>query len=1033
MKKARGISGFVEASIKHWKAVYTIVVLLTIFGIVSLEYMKKDEFPSFIIKQGLVVGVYPGASAEEVEEQLTAPLEEILVSVPEVDRKTLRSVTKEGICYIYTDLTCASKMKDEVWSRIKLKLQAQKVNLPAGVLGVAVLDDFSSLSSVLIAIQSNDKSHAELKEYADDLCRSLRHIPDLASVSILGTQQEEVAVTIDRDKLSAYAVSPASLMFQYQMASAAVPSGTYKSDLLNAPIQVSDNMSTEMEVAEKIVYSDPDGNMVRLKDISQIERRVKSPDSYVTYNGNPCLIISVEMKIGNNIAAFGEEVNKVITEFSEDLPESIKLSRISDQPKVVDDSVKSFLSDLLYSMVVVILVMLLLFPLKSALIAGSGVPICTALALAIMYATGMDLNTVTLASLIVVLGMIVDNSIITMDGYIVKLKEGCGREDAATRSIKELFAPTLAATLAISAMFFPIKYIITGYLGDFVKLMPWVIAISLMISLVYAITVVPSLEVKFIKLNEKKGLFERAQDKVFTLLEKAYAKAEGFCFRHPILTIGTGVITLAIAFLCFAELNVQMMPKATRDYFSIELEVENRNGLQRTKEATDSLQTMLLKDPRVESVTAFVGTGAPRFTSTYAPIAPDKLKAQLIVNTHSVKDTEKLLKEYESKYEHIFPDVLIRYKQIDYQAVDAPVIVTLRGEERDELLAAAEKIKRYMMSMDSELMWVHSTADQFEPIVKVNPDPDESARLGINEAMLSLSLSGMFDGTNIATLWEGETAVPVNVYAHSEDSAVTEIGNRQVPSSLPGVSVPLRQIADIEPEWQPLTLERYGAEQSVSIYADMKYGKSQPAAVNKIKKFIDENIRGELPNGAEIEFRGLSEMNRNVIPEVILAVIAAVSVLVVFMVFHFKKFSLAILTLVMSTLCLFGAFLGLWLFNLDFGLTAILGVISLIGIIVRNGILMFEYAEELRFKEGYSVKEAAIIAGQRRMRPIFLTSCTTALGVLPMVTGGDLLWQPMGVVICFGTLLSIALIVLIMPVSYWVVFRNSKNKENDED
>ena len=1030
MKGLKGIAGFVEASIVHRKVVYIIVAILTAAGVISLKYMKKDEFPSFVIKQGLVVGVYPGASAQEVETQLTIPLEELLVSVPEVNRNTLRSVTRGGMCYIYTDLTCDSKMKEEVWSRIKFKLQAKRPSFPAGVLGVAVIDDFSSLSSVLIAIQSMDKSRVELKEYADELCRELRRIPELANVSVLGSLNEEIAVTVDMDRLSSYAISPMSLMFQYQMASASVPSGTYKSYDFQAPIHVTDAMSSEMEVAEKIVYSDPQGNVVRLKDVAKIERRIKTPDSYVTYNGNPCLIVSVEMKLGHNIVAFGQEVDRVISDFSKDLPDSVTLSRISDQPKVVDNSVKSFLRDLLYSMIVVILVMLVLFPFKSALIAGSGVPICTAITLAVMYATGMDLNTVTLAALIVVLGMIVDNSIITMDAYIVKLRGGYDRNEAAIKSIDELFTPTFAATLAISAMFFPIKYILTGYLGDFIRLLPWVIAISLMISLVYAIAVVPSLEMRFIKLNEKKGIFEKAQDLVFRWLEGTYFKAERFCFRYPALTLGAGVLTLAVAFLCFRGINVQMMPKAARDYFAIEIEVEGKNGLLRTKEVADSLQNMLLCDPRVKSVTAFVGTGAPRFTSTYSPIAPDELKAQMIVNTKSIKATEHLLREYESKHEHLFPDALIRYKQIDYQAVDAPVAITLKGEDRKQIVSAAEEIRRFMMSMDSELMWVHSTADQFEPIVDVVPDPDEAARLGVNEALLSLALSGIYDGMNIATLWEGETALPVNVYACDEPSGIMGIGDRQVATSIPGVSVPLRQVASVRADWHPMILERYGAEQSVSIYADMKYAKSQPAAMKKIAEYIDDNVRDNLPKGTEITYRGLSDMNRTVIPEVMLAVTSAIFVLIVFMVFHFRKLSLSILTLVMSTLCLFGAFFGLWIFDLDFGLTAILGIISLIGIIVRNGILMFEYAEELRYKEGYSVKDAALLSGQRRMRPIFLTSCTTALGVLPMVTGGDLLWQPMGVVICFGTLLSIALIVLIMPVSYWVVFRNSKKDEN---
>lgn len=1039
MKYRKGAAAFVEAAIRHRKAVYAVVAVLAIAGIVSLEYMKKDEFPSFIIKQGLVVGIYPGASVQEVEQQLTVPLEDILISVPEVDRKTLRSVTKEGICYIYTDLTCEAKRKDEVWSRIKLKLQAGRASLPAGVPGVIVLDDFSSLSSVLIAMQSDDKSHSELKEYADELCRELRHIPELSNVSVLGTQKEEVAVIVDRDQLSSYAISPSSLIFQYQMSSAAIPSGTYRSDNIRAPVHVKDNMGTEMEVAERIVYSDNQGNVVRLKDIAKVEKRVKEPESYITFNEDPCLVISVGMRHGNNIVSFGHDVDKVISDFSEDLPESISLTRISDQPKIVDNSVRSFLSDLLYSMIVVILVMLVLFPLKSALIAGSGVPICTSLTLVVMYITGMDLNTVTLAALIVVLGMIVDNSIITMDAYIVKLKEGYESKDAAVRSIQELFAPTFAATLAICAMFFPIKYILSGYLGDFVKLLPWVIAVALMISLGYAITVVPSLEMRYIKISEDKGFFESIQDKMFRRLEGIYAVAEDFCFRHPVITIGTGVGTLVVAFICFMNLNVQMMPKAARDYFAIELEVEGKNGMIRTKEVADSLQSMLLADPRVRSVTSFVGVGAPRFTSTYAPVAPDRLKAQMIVNTESIKATEQILREYESKHEHIFPDALLRYKQIDYQAVDAPVAVTLTGEDRMELLEAAGKIKGYMMSMESELMWVHGTADQSEPVITVIPDPEESARLGINEAMLSLSLSGTFDGVNIATIWEGGKAVPVNIYADFSDggSTIDEIGNNQIPTSIPGMSVPLRQVASVQAGWQPVMLERYGAEESVSIYADMKYSRSQPSAVRKIRKFIDSDIRPTLPPGTEIEYRGLTAMNRNVIPEVTLAVLAAVFVLIVFMVFHFRKLSLALLTLVMSTLCFFGAFLGLWMFDLDFGLTAILGVISLIGIIVRNGILMYEYAEELRFKDGYSVKDAAVLAGRRRMRPIFLTSCTTALGVLPMVTGGDLLWQPMGVVICFGTLLSIALVVLIMPVSYWIVFRNSngfsKNRKYDED
>ncbi len=1025
MKKPKELSGWVNFAIDNRKLIYLAVLALTAVGIVGLVRMNKDEFPTFELKQGLVAGIYPGADAKQVEEQLTCKLEDILFSFKEVDRSTLRSVTRDGICYLYVDLNCPQSKKDQVWSKIKLKLQAEKVTLPSGVLGVAVLDDFSSVSSLLIALESDDKSYAELNDYADDLCERFRRLPNLAKATIVGQQDEEIAVTVDKEKLAEYAIDPAALFLNYQTASLAVPAGSFDTDYTSSPIKVGNPASSERQIAERIIFSDPAGNVIRLKDVARIERRYKDPESYVNYNGHSCLIISVEMRPDNNIVEFGKEMDAVLDEFMADMPDSVTISRISDQPKVVGEAIFSFLRDLLISMLVVIMVMLLLFPVKSALIAGSGVPICTAISIGIMYMTGIDLNTVTLGALIATLGMIVDNSIITMDGYMGKLGNGLGLRDSARLSIKELFPPTLAATLAISAMFFPARHLISGYLGDFVKLFPWVFVIALLVSLFYAVSVVPSLEVRFIDSEKSngRGIIARAQNAFFNGMEKAYGKAEAFCFRHPAGTLITAFLTVALGVFMFLQLNIQMMPMAAREFFVVETEVEGGNGLEKTKFCTDSLQRMLLADDRVESVTSFIGTGAPRFCVTYNPILPGKTVSQMIVNTRSTRATEELLLEYEKKYRNIFPDALVRFKQMDYQAVDAPVVITLKGPDRDALVSTAEDIKKHMCSMSEDLKWVHSTADDFIPSVRVDLDEDEAARLGVNKTMLALSLAGTFNGENIETCWEGKRAIPVNLYCAGLDGSMDydAIGNIMVTTTIPGVSVPLRQIATVTPDWSAVTLEKRAGEESISIFADMKYGRSQPAAVKKIKSYISDSIN--LPDNATIEYGGLTRTNATVAPEILWTFIAAVSILFIFLLFHFKKASLSALTLIMSSLCLFGASLGLVVFKLDFGLTAVLGLISLVGIIVRNGIILFEYAEELHFKEGLSVKEAAMQAGARRMRPIFLTSCTTALGVLPMVIGKDMLWQPMGVVICFGTLLSIFLIVLIMPVSYWQMFK----------
>lgn len=1013
-------------TIRHKSIIYLILVVLVGIGIYGISKMNKDEYPSFEIKQGLVAAVYPGASSLQVEEQVAKPVEQVLLSFDEVNSQNLQITSKDGICYMLVDLVSPARTKDEVWSKIKMKLNETKSTLPPGVLALVVIDDFASVSSSLIAMESEDKSYSELKALADELCDRLRQIPELAAVTVYGSLDEEIAVTVDMEKLSSYGISPSSLMLGYQSSSLQVPSGSFNTSYASSPIHIESPVSSEREIAERIVWSDPSGGIVRLKDIAKVERRYKDPSSFVNYNGNSCLIISVEMRADNDIVAFGKKLDKVIDEYEQELPESVTMTRITDQPKLVRNSVFSFLRDLVISMIVVILVMLMLFPVRSALIASSGVPVCTAVALAVMFLTGIGLNTVTLAGLIVVLGMIVDDAIITMDGYMGELGKGMSREDAAQSSARELVTPMVTATTALSLMFFPCLGIITGYLGDFVTYFPWVVAIALTASLLYAIFVVPSLEVRFIKSAsvEQKSLFSRIQNKFFTALQGAYDSAQDWCFRHPKLTLGAGVGAVALAVVLFLQLNIQMMPMADRDFFAVEVSLDSNAGLEDTKAVVDSLQNMFLKDSRIESVTSFIGNSAPRFTATYTPATPAPNYAQLIVNTRSIEATKSLLPEYEEKYEHYFPEALIRIKQMDYQAA-TPIEVRVQGADLDAIKPVSDTIKAHMQGRRDELKWVHSTVDDYISCVEVKLDADEAARLGVNKAMLSLSVAGTFSGMPLASLWEGDKSIPVNLYSSgvTDGMSYDMIGNQQVSTSMPGVSVPLRQVADIQPGWEPAQRTRYASEETIIISADMKTGQSQPASMKEIRRFIDGL---ELPEGVHISYGGLTAINSGVIPQIALAFICAVAVMFILLLIHFRKISIAMLTIVLSALCLFGAFLGLWVFGLDFSITAALGLISLVGIIVRNGIILFEYAEELRFRGGLPVKEAAAMAGKRRMRPIFLTSCTTALGVLPMILSGDQLWLPMGVVICFGTLLSVVMITLIMPVSYWQIFRKDK-------
>lgn len=691
-----------------------------------------------------------------------------------------------------------------------------------------------------------------------------------------------------------------------------------------------------------------------------------------------------------------------------------------------------FLRDLLISMIVVICVMLMLFPLNSALIASSGVPVCTIVAIAIMYIVGIDLNTVTLAALIVVLGMIVDDSIITMDGYMEHLSMGMSRTDAAVASAKELFVPMFMATTAISAMFFPIKGIISGYLGYFVKYFPWVIAISLAMSLIYAVLVVPSLEVKFIG-SSRTGTtskFGRIQNKFFDALQFYYEKMQAVCFKHPKFTLLGGLLAVILGVIMFLQLNIQMMPMAARDFFAVEVNLDENTHLNNTIEVVDTLEKRLLQDDRVKSVTSFVGTGAPRFNATYTPLLPSKNTAQLIVNTKSLKSTESLLIDCQRDYSNMFPEASLRFKQMDYQGVTAPISIEIRGNSQTTIKPIADSIKKFMLTLPN-LQWVHTDCDNFISGINIDLKLDESAQLGINKSMLSMYTAAVLNGATVTSIWDDSKKTPVTIYntVVSDSMSFEMLKDIMVPTIYPNVSVPMRQVADISPVIMTENHSRKAGMEQIAVLADLKYGQSHPVVMKQISKYIDENILPSAPSDININYAGLSETNKVVIPEILLSFICAVSVLFLFLLLHFKKVSLSILTLVLSMLCFFGAFLGLWLFDLDFGLTSVLGLISLVGIIVRNGIIMFEYAEELRSEKGLSVRDAAMEAGKRRMRPIFLTSCTTALGVMPMIISADALWLPMGVVICFGTMFSILLIVLVMPISYWQIYRlTEKNK-----
>ena len=469
-----------------------------------------------------------------------------------------------------------------------------------------------------------------------------------------------------------------------------------------------------------------------------------------------------------------------------------------------------------------------------------------------------------------------------------------------------------------------------------------------------------------------------------------------------------------------ANLNLQLLPKAEREFFAVEIHLPDGTTTQESAVVADSLARILRADRRVVSVTAFMGQSSPRFHATYSPQTPAPNFAQLIVNTKSSKATSQILKEYSSRYENYFPNAYARFKQLDYQAVKNPLEVRVQGENWDEMAPLADSIYHFMVKQP-EMQWVHCNYNNVAASTRIVLKADEATRLGITQTMLSVYLRGVTRGATITTLYEGSYGVPVVLYtAGAETMTIDELSALPVPTAIPGVWTPLRQVATLEPGWHHTCLERRNAVRTITVGADLRGSTSQVSAEKKVKQWIETHMTN-LPEGVRITYGGLTEINGLMVPQILWSVVAALAVMLVLLLYHFGKIGLALLTLSSAILCIFGSMLGLWIFGLDISITAVLGIVSLIGIIVRNAIMMYEYAEDARKYKHLNYREAAFQAGLRRMRPVFLTSATTALGVLPMIIAATSLWMPMGVVICFGTLFTLPLTVTILPVVYWKV------------
>ena len=1023
--------------LEHYSITLLIIVILFFLGIFGMYDMPKDEFPHATIRQGVVVAVYPGATSEEVEQQVARPLERYLFTYSEVNRTKTTTTSQNGACIVMVKLNDDVNNKDEVWSKIKHGLNSFKSSLPTGVLAVVVNDDFGNTSALLVAIESSQRTYRELKDYTDQLSDRLRRIPSVANVKLFGEQKEQISLYIDRQRLQAYGIGQQMLFSRLQAEGITTMSGSISDEDQQIPIHIESTENSQEEIANQIIYSDiSTGKVVRVRDLARVVREYEPLSSRIEQDGHPCLLLAMEMTPGNNVVQYGKEIDEVLQAFrANELPADVKITRIADKPKVVAESVSSFLRDLIISMVIIILVMMVLFPIRSAIVASITIPLSTFVSVSIMYMVGIELNIVTLAALIVVLGMIVDNSIVVIDGYLEYLGKGYKPNDAAIESARQYFMPMMLATICICAIFFPFLLTMKGIFHDCLEDFPWTITINLMVSLFLAVTVIPFLEVHIIKPDK----VTTGGNVITKWVQSTYNHVLDLTFRHPWLTMCFGLAVILLSMLIVPTLKIRLFPYADRDQFAVEIFLPDGKGLHETETIASTVHEALQKDDRITSITSFIGCSSPRFMDAYAPQMAGSNYAQFIVNTKSDKATLELLAKYQPQLSESFPGAYVKFKRLDY--LEVPELeYRFYGEDLDSLHAVAERLMERMRPMP-ELEWVHTDYFQPYPIINVRLDPVTSAQLGITRTTAQLALSATSSDLRVGQLWEGNYELPI-VVKDDADMTFSDIENLGIsspqtmlssPINSGNTTVPLRQIAQVRPYWSESRILHRGGERCITVTAQFAQGVFTAPVEKRIAEIMQHEI--QLPDGVRCEVGGEIEYGDEAMPQIIGGIVIAMIIVFFFLLFNFKKYGITTVCMAALGLMTPGALIGLGLMNRALGLTSIFGLITLMGIIMRNEILIFEHANDLlkkyilehgdwtKDRKAYNeaVRQAAYDAGKRRMVPIFLTTATTAVGVVPMIIAQSSFWMPVGVTIFAGGIGTLILVVTILPVVYWKV------------
>lgn len=1004
-------------ALRHKSIIYYFIAVLLTFGIFSFTHMGRMEDPDFTMRT-MVVGVsWPGASPQQMSDQVTDKLEEKLRDLPGVDYTKSFTDGSKSVIYINLKEDLPSNKIRPAWEEARNMINDEWKSLPSGVQGPSINDRFDDVYGTIYALSGDEFSYEEKRQQAENLKRQLLSVPNVKKITLIGVQEKSLDVTINKDKLASYQVSTQQLLTALKQQSAMVPAGMVNTDTNNVYLRINgvfDSVDAVKNMPIRI-----NNQTIRLGDIADVTMTYKDPSSpQFYYEGKPAIGIAISMDAGANNIEFGKSIDTKLKELKTTIPAGLNLDQVSNQPHIVKESIGDFSQSLFEAIAIVLLVSFASLGIRTGIVVALTIPVVVSTTFVLMYENGIYLHKVSLGALILALGLLVDDAIIVVEMMSVKLEEGFNHWRASTFAYESTAFPMLSGTLITCAGFLPLA-LAEGMVAEFTKSLSIVVFMALILSWIASVLVSPVLGYKIIenKAEKPESEWTRRDHIMHRLKTVFYARFESLLHwalgHHKavlLLTLGAFILSL----LSFPLIKQEFFPSSTRNEIIISMQFPQSSSIDYTQNQAKSLDALLKDNEHIDHFTTYVGEGSPRFVLTLEPELPRANFMQTIIVTKSLEDRDALFKDLQDQLNDQYPSALINMQFVQIGPPSKyPVMLRVSGPDASEVKTIANDVKAKMQE-DKDLHNIAFDWPDTEPVAQIHIDPDKARMLGINSYAVSLHLQSLLSGTKSGEYYEGNQTIPVTFRLSGNENH-----NLAALSSLPiqtgnGSYVPLSQIATISMSQEEGIIWHRNMMPTISIHANVGPGVLGNAKTKEIYNKLAE-YRQDLPTGYTINLDGSAEKSVTAVQKLLMPMPIMLFAIMTILMFQLKRIALMFMALFTAPLGLIGVVLALNITRTPLGFMAILGIIALSGMIIRNSIILLDQIEIHR-AEGQSAREAIINSATLRFRPIMLTAIAAILGMIPLM--GSVFWSPLAIAFSGGLLVATILTLIVLPVMY---------------